>query len=42
MKMKLKNELVLASNREGDSFKLKIELHKLAHANRTFAHYRWF
>ena len=42
MKVKLKNELILASNKQGESFKLKIELHKLAFANRIFAHYRWF
>jgi small subunit ribosomal protein S7 len=42
IKVKLKNELILASNRQGESFKSKIELHKLAFANRVFAHYRWF
>jgi small subunit ribosomal protein S7 len=42
MKIKLKNELILASNKQGKSFDLKIELHKLAFENRFFAHYRWF
>ncbi len=42
MKLKLKDELILASKKQGDSIKKKISVHRLANANRAFAHYRWF
>jgi small subunit ribosomal protein S7 len=42
IKVKLKNELILASKKQGEGFNAKIELHKEAYANRAFATYRWF
>lgn len=42
MKVKLKDELIAASQNHGDSVKKKLTVHKLANANRAFAHYRWF
>jgi len=42
MKFKLKDELILASKKQGDSIKKKINIHRLANANRAFAYYRWF
>jgi small subunit ribosomal protein S7 len=42
MKIKLKDELIFASKKQGESIKKKISLHRLANANRAFAHYRWF
>jgi small subunit ribosomal protein S7 len=40
--IKLKDELILASKNQGDSVKKKLTVHRLANANRAFAHYRWF
>ncbi|MDR0303350.1 MAG: 30S ribosomal protein S7 [Chitinispirillales bacterium] len=34
-------ELVQASNGEGGAVKKKTEVHKMAEANKAFAHYRW-
>jgi len=42
MKVKLKDELIAASQNHGESIKKKLTIHKLANANRAFAHYRWF
>jgi len=42
MKVKLKDELITASQNHGESVKKKLAVHKLANANRAFAHYRWF
>lgn len=42
MKSKLKDELILASEKQGESVKKKLTIHRLANANRAFAHYRWF
>jgi len=42
MKIKLKDELIAASQNHGESVKKKLTIHKLANANRAFAHYRWF
>ncbi|XP_049601795.1 small ribosomal subunit protein uS7m isoform X2 [Syngnathus scovelli] len=39
---KLSQELMAASVKEGNVFKKKIELHKMAEANRAYAHYRWW
>uniref|UniRef100_A0A3Q3D9Z3 Small ribosomal subunit protein uS7m n=1 Tax=Hippocampus comes TaxID=109280 RepID=A0A3Q3D9Z3_HIPCM len=39
---KLSQELMAASMKEGNVFKKKIELHKMAEANRAYAHYRWW
>lgn len=41
MPEKLSNELLEASNNNGNVIKKKHELHKMAEANRAFAHYRW-
>nr|XP_020661946.1 28S ribosomal protein S7, mitochondrial [Pogona vitticeps] len=38
---KLSDELLQAFNNEGSVIKKKYELHKMAEANRAFAHYRW-
>lgn len=38
---RLANELIQASKGEGASFKKKIDTHKMAEANRAFAHFRW-
>ncbi|MCL2798193.1 MAG: 30S ribosomal protein S7 [Firmicutes bacterium] len=41
MKEKLAGELLDASNNAGASVKKKEEMHRMAEANRAFAHYRW-
>ena len=41
MKERLAGELIDASNCTGGAFKKKEEMHKMAEANRAFAHYRW-
>ncbi|MEI8200661.1 MAG: 30S ribosomal protein S7 [Eubacteriales bacterium] len=41
MKERLANEILDASNSTGGSFKKKEDIHKMADANRAFAHYRW-
>ncbi len=41
MKERLANELLDASNGIGASIKKKEDLHKMAEANKAFAHYRW-
>jgi len=38
---RLANELIDASNGTGGSVKKKDDIHKMAEANRAFAHYRW-
>ena len=38
---RLANELIDASNETGESFKKKEDVHKMAEANRAFAHYRY-
>lgn len=38
---KLANELLAASENEGNSVKKKVDTIKMAKANRAFAHYRW-
>lgn len=37
----LANELIDASNETGGAVKKKDEVHKMAEANKAFAHYRW-
>ncbi|XP_056144607.1 28S ribosomal protein S7, mitochondrial isoform X2 [Lampris incognitus] len=39
---KLSEELLAAFIKEGNVIKKKFELHKMAEANRAFAHYRWW
>jgi len=41
MRERLANELIDASNSTGGAFKKKEEIHRMADANRAFAHYRW-
>jgi small subunit ribosomal protein S7 len=41
MPERLAAELILASKGEGNSIKKKEDTHKMAEANRAFAHYRW-
>jgi small subunit ribosomal protein S7 len=38
---KLANELMDAANNMGGSVKKKEDTHKMAEANKAFAHYRW-
>lgn len=38
---KLANELLDASGERGSAFKKKDDTHKMAEANKAFAHYRW-
>lgn len=41
MAERLAAELILASKGEGNTIKKKEDTHKMAEANRAFAHYRW-
>jgi len=41
MKEKLANEIMDARNSMGGAFKKKEDTHKMAEANKAFAHYRW-
>ena len=41
MKERLANELMDAANNMGASIKKKEDTHKMAEANKAFAHYRW-
>jgi small subunit ribosomal protein S7 len=41
MEERLAAELILASKGEGNSIKKKDDTHRMAEANRAFAHYRW-
>lgn len=41
MAEKLANELIDASNKEGSSIKKREDTHKMAEANKAFAHFRW-
>lgn len=41
MSERLAEELVAAANSEGLAVKKREDLHKMAEANRAFAHYRW-
>nr|XP_020472080.1 28S ribosomal protein S7, mitochondrial [Monopterus albus] len=42
MPERLSQELLAAFNNEGNVIKKKYELHKMAEANRAYAHYRWW
>jgi small subunit ribosomal protein S7 len=37
----LAEELILAFKKEGTAFKKREDAHRMAEANRAFAHYRW-
>jgi small subunit ribosomal protein S7 len=41
MSERLAQELILASKGEGNAVKKKEDTHRMAEANRAFAHYRW-
>ena len=41
MKERLANELIDAFNKKGESIKQRENAHKMAEANRAFAHFRW-
>ena len=41
MKERLAGELWMLSNNIGGAFKKKEDTHKMAEANKAFAHYRW-
>ena len=38
---KLANEFIQASNKEGGAIRKKVDTHKMADANKAFAHFRW-
>ena len=38
---KLATELILAAKNEGDAIKKKDEMHRMAEANKAFAHFAW-
>ncbi|MCS7176006.1 MAG: 30S ribosomal protein S7 [Candidatus Kapabacteria bacterium] len=41
MALKLAAELIAAANGEGNAVRKRDEVHRMAEANRAFAHYRW-
>ncbi len=41
MAQKLASELIAAANGEGGAIKRRDEMHRMADANRAFAHFRW-
>ena len=41
MKEKLAEELILASKNEGTAIKKRLDTHRMAEANRAFAHFAW-
>jgi small subunit ribosomal protein S7 len=41
MASKLASELIAAANGEGGAIKRRDEMHRMADANRAFAHFRW-
>ena len=41
MELKIAGELLDAANNTGGAVKKKEDTHKMAEANRAFAHYRW-
>jgi len=41
MALKLASELMAAANNEGSSVKKKEDTHKMAEANKAFAHFKW-
>lgn len=41
MNERLAEEIIAASKKEGSSFKKREDTHKMAEANKAFAHYRW-
>jgi len=41
MSLKLASELLAAANNEGNAVKKKEDTHKMAEANKAFAHFKW-
>jgi len=41
MEQRLANELIDAANKRGAAIKKKEDVHRMAEANKAFAHYRW-
>jgi small subunit ribosomal protein S7 len=41
MALKLASELMAAANNEGSSIKKKDDTHRMAEANKAFAHFKW-
>ena len=41
MRERLANEIVDATNNLGNSVKKREDTHRMAEANKAFAHYRW-
>ena len=41
MAMKLAEELILAAKNEGIAIKRKADMHRMAEANKAFAHFAW-
>jgi small subunit ribosomal protein S7 len=41
MSDKLADEILAAAKNEGDAFKKKEEMHRMAEANKAFAHFAW-
>jgi small subunit ribosomal protein S7 len=41
MKERLAGEILDAANGRGGAFKKKEDTHRMAEANKAFAHYRW-
>jgi small subunit ribosomal protein S7 len=41
MAQKLADELIAAYNKEGNAIKKREDTHKMAEANKAFAHFRW-
>ena len=41
MEERLANELIDAANKRGAAIKKKEDVHRMAEANKAFAHYRW-
>jgi small subunit ribosomal protein S7 len=41
MRDKLANELIEAAHNRGNAFKRRDDVHRMAEANKAFAHYRW-
>jgi small subunit ribosomal protein S7 len=41
MRERLANEIIDAANERGESVKKREDTHRMAEANKAFAHYRW-
>jgi small subunit ribosomal protein S7 len=41
MSERLANEFIQASKNEGGAVRKKVDTHKMAEANKAFAHFRW-